>query len=187
MNEIDHLDVTPPPVYRLQFEREKAARALRGLPPPDCRICEILLSWFLDPPRVRIRRDPGEQAEASHVERRDSDSYRNYYWDVQPQVIHLGTFREAAASPCSQHTAMLKGVQLDFEDWVPGSGKLKFPHHGASLTYDQRGVRVTNLWTYAAAEWTIRRVKSLLLADNGDAEDRRGTVRVIDTVRALDK
>jgi hypothetical protein len=82
---------------------------------------------------------------------------------------------------------MLKGVQLDFEDWVPGSGKLKFPHHGASLTYDQRGVRVTNLWTYAAAEWTIRRVKSLLLADNGDAEDRRGTVRVIDTVRALDK
>jgi hypothetical protein len=77
MNEIDYLDVTPPPVSVLQFEKETAERASRGESPPPCQICEILLSWFLNPPRKN-------------------------------QTMHLGTFEEAIASPCSQHTAILK-------------------------------------------------------------------------------
>jgi hypothetical protein len=62
--ELHEIDVTPPRVSQLQFERETTDRASRGEPPPPCRICEILLSWFHDPPRIHIRR-PNERVQAS--------------------------------------------------------------------------------------------------------------------------
>jgi len=67
-----YVDVTPAPVSQLQFEMEKAERAMRGELPLNCRICEILLSWFLDPPTERVRRDLDGQLQASNGDSGDS-------------------------------------------------------------------------------------------------------------------
>jgi hypothetical protein len=110
-------------VSRLQFERGKAERASRVEPPPLCRICETLLSWFLDPPQERIRvflngEDPklGEKIE----------------------VMHLGTFQEALASPCSQHTTILKHLQKHTTGNMRCAGDVR-------LYCDFRGVHVEEL------------------------------------------
>jgi hypothetical protein len=109
IDKIIELDVTPPPLSRLEFERETEKRALRGEPPPLCQICGILLSWFLDPPRIRTRRRSITLGQPSTLESDGGDSLR---WETRPQVVHLGTYEEAVASPCSQHTAILKHLRL---------------------------------------------------------------------------
>jgi hypothetical protein len=118
-NHTDHFwkDVTPAPVSRLQFEKEKFEHASRGESPPTCRICEVLLSWLFDPSRrrksTRLSRGLDGHIPVSSPERHDSDSSNRKF---QPQVMHLGTFKEALASPCSQHTALVKHLQLRLED-----------------------------------------------------------------------
>jgi hypothetical protein len=114
------LDVTPPAVSQVQLEKEKAERALRGEPPPACPICEKLLSWFLEPPLRdgRVCRRLDTNATASSLEREDNDGSEDPYWEHQqrqPQVMHLGTFEGCVASPCSQHNAILKYFQDNFE------------------------------------------------------------------------
>lgn len=135
INDSHLVDVTPSPVSRLQFERETAERALRGESPPPCRICEILLSWFLHPPRVRKRKDSDEDAQSSLLERGDSDADIDSFppRGKQYQVMYLGTFDEAIASPCSQHTAILKYLQQYSGHDVPPSGPM-------TLRYDWAGV-----------------------------------------------
>jgi hypothetical protein len=98
------IHVTPPPVSRLQFEKEKEERAKRGEPPPPCQICEILLSWLLDPLWERRRRFDEHVRAAKFVR---SDSHGNRPLGPSGQIMDLGTFENAIASPCSQHTAVL--------------------------------------------------------------------------------
>jgi hypothetical protein len=169
---MDELDVTPPPVSRLQFEREAAERVTRGQPPPTCRICEILLSWFLDPPRRRTRR---RHDEACSFERGDSDGFR---WEAQSQVIHLGTFGEAVASPCSQHTDILKYLRPSLTDdnhEIQGDVDHESQSdEGVDLTYTKHFVFVRGPFSY----W---RGKSVLqLIDRPGVEQSRGQRRVLD-------
>jgi hypothetical protein len=82
IDEIKEIDVTPPAVSRAQLEEKQAECALRGEPLPSCRICEILLSWFLDPPRERIRGRLDDPVQASNLQRGDSDSNRTALIDV---------------------------------------------------------------------------------------------------------
>jgi len=69
------MNVTPPPVSRLQFEKETAEHAMRVEPPPTCQICETLLSCCLDPlcDCVRMRLD--EHDKVFSLERRNKDGY----------------------------------------------------------------------------------------------------------------
>ena len=97
------MNVTPAPISRLQFEKEKEERAKRGEPPPPCQICGILLSWLLDPLCERRRRFD-EHVRAAKFDRRDS--YGNRPLGPLGQIMDLGTFENAIASPCSQHTAI---------------------------------------------------------------------------------
>ena len=145
------LDATPPAVSQLQLENEKAERALRGEPPLTCPICEKLLSWFLEPPlkdgRVCRRLDKNATASSD-----DSDDSDGSYWERQqrqPHVIHLGTFEECVASPCSQHNAILKYFQDNFEH----DDNFRYESYDGSstvdLTYDDFAVCLRRNFTSA--------------------------------------
>jgi hypothetical protein len=174
--EVVELNVTPPPLSRLEFEKETANRASRGEPPPLCQICGILLSWFLDPPRIRTRRRSITLGQPSTLESDGGDSLR---WETQPQVVHLGTYEEAVASPCSQHTAILKYWRPCSKDGEQPMSRVAGADVSSGsvvdLAYRQYGVSLEQpIMKFGHDEVT------LALADYPGMENPRGNIRVLD-------
>jgi hypothetical protein len=132
----------------------------RGSATGDCRICEKLLSWFLDPPQINKR----GKSEA-------------YFGEIQKIRLYDG-------SRCSQHTTIIKHMRTRLEEYlrldhweltdIDVSRHHKSRTASVSVNYDYEGV-----WVGGSLSGVNKRTP-LVLADNPKARERHGDVRVLD-------
>jgi hypothetical protein len=149
---------TPAPVSQLQFERGKTEHETRGELLSTCAICETLSIW------LGLAESVPDNPQA----------LGNLRYDPARPVIDLGTVEETLASPCSQHTAIVKHLQLRFEEDVECGYKAHFDT-GVRLTRQHNGiVRVQVPSTNRTAV-----IPTLVLADNPQA-GHLGDSRVLD-------
>lgn len=152
---------TAAPVPQLQFERETTEHETRGELSSTCPICETLSIWL--GPAKSVPDNP--------------QALGNLLYDPVRPVIDLGTVEEALASPCSQHTAIVKHLQLRFEDDLRCG-------HNARPGLDVRLIKQDNGVVRVQAPSTDRTtmIPTLALADNPEA-GHRGDMRVLDRER----
>jgi hypothetical protein len=132
----------------------------RGSATGDCRICEKLLSWFLDPPQI----NKSEKSEA-------------YFGEIQKISLYDG-------SRCSQHMTIIKHMRTRLEEYlrldhweltdIDVSRHHKPRTASVSVNYDYEGV-----WVGGSLSGVNKRTP-LVLADNPKARERHGDVRVLD-------